>query len=186
MAAQLAKPLFVLLLLTSIPAPPLHAQAVPPEPGTYALSFGFPSSGDASVGIRKMLGSGANAGLNLTFSLDRRELDGADGDSRNHTWGLAIEPDIRLYRAQRGNVLPFLDLNAGFSFQGEDGGDWSGGVSAGAGIGVEWFPVPSMSLSGKTGLSLYYRRTDIGGSDATAKNMGIGTRTSSLSVNLYF
>lgn len=181
------KHLSLLCALALLPAAQLEAQVDPPEPGSYALSFGLLSSGDGAVGIRKMMTPNANAGLNLSFSLNRHELDRANGnDDESHSWGVGLTPDVRLYRNPRGNVIPFLDINAGLSVHGQDGGSWGGSVSTGTGIGVEWFPVSSMSISGKTGLAVFYNWNEAGDSEDAQRTYGLTTRTSSLTVNLYF
>lgn len=165
---------------------PALSQASPPESGTYALSFRFPSSASSQLGIRKILGSGANAGLNVGLSLNRavNERAGLDDEVSTH-WSAGLFPNVRFYRGGRANVLPFFVLDAGISYTDEADDASRLALSAGGGLGVEWFPVPSMSLSGTTGISLHYDRTE-NGTPETHAHTRLSSITSSLSVNLYF
>jgi len=181
-------PLGLALLVTAVLYPhSIFAQVSPPEPGTYAVSFGFPSSGSGQLGIRKILGSGANAGLDLGFSFDRAEHERPDSENETRTrWSVGLFPNVRFYRGGRANVLPFLALNAGVAYEDRSEDSWNVVVSGGGGVGVEWFPVSSMSLSGTTGIVLYYDRTEPDSPETGSKRVGFSSRTSSLSVNLYF
>jgi hypothetical protein len=177
------------LLLSAIavfhPAP-LLSQASPPESGAYGLSFRFPTSTSSQLGIRKMLGSGANAGLNMGLSFTRavHERAGSDDEVSTH-WSAGLFPNVRFYRGGRANVLPFLVLDAGISYTDEADDASRLALSAGGGLGVEWFPVASMSLSGTTGISLQYDRTK-NDTPETHAHTRLSSITSSLSVNLYF
>ena len=181
-------PLALALLVTAALHPhPIFSQVSPPEPGTYAVSFQFPSSHSYQLGIRKVLSSGANAGLNLSLSFDRAELERPDSGNEVATlWSVGLFPNLRLYRGGRANVLPFLAFNAGVSYQDRGENGWNAAVSGGGGVGVEWFPVASMSLSGTTGISLHYDRTEGETPETGSNRIGFSSVTSSLSVNLYF
>ena len=181
--------LWAMVALLAFVAPPrdLVAQVEPPEPGTYAVSFEFPSSDSGEFGVRKVLESGVNAGLNVSFLFNRASSDrqGTGEDTRTR-WSLGIGPDFRFYREARGAVLPFLFLNGRISYEDHNDDVWSGGISGGTGVGVEWFPVTSMSVSGATGVGLSYSRSDSDMSGTTTSNTTVSSFTSSLAVNIYF
>ena len=178
-----AKFVSTLLLLLLLPAA-ARAQSVLPDPGDRALSFSLPSGGGYGFGLRWMRSDGRSLGLDVTPSLDwrRNETD----DESETTWALSIRPELRLYRGDAaGPVVPFAQyrLSVGYSSHTQD--RYGFGVGADVGIGVEWFPLEAMSVSGSTGLGLDYSRQG-GGASPTTENVTLQSFRSELRIALWY
>jgi hypothetical protein len=81
-------------------------------------------------------------------------------------------------------VVPFLELGGDVLYRDGTGLGWGGDLGATAGLGVEWFPLRSMSLSGSTGVRLAYRHVD--GDGFSEDSLALGVFRSELLLNLYF
>jgi hypothetical protein len=177
------------LLLTTLVALalPLLAsaqdRASTPPPGSHAVTFSLPDGGGAGFGVRRVLGSGANAGLELLIGVSRSSTDTPTGELTSSNYQVGLAPDIRLYRGSSAPVVPFVELSGEIRYLKSDDDDWVLRGVAGAGLGVEWFPLPSISVSGSTGLRLDLARAD---GATTSNTLQLGAGRSALRLNLYF
>jgi len=181
----------VAVLLTTLVAPQLGPGLAAQSPtslpavGTHAVTFSLPDGGGAGFGIRKMRSATTNVGVEIQFGVSRRWVDSGDNNEfppdGGTSWLVGLRPDVRLYRRTEGPVLPFLEWNGHLGYQGASGGRWVVDGSVGAGLGVEWFPLQGMSLSGSTGLAGTYT-----GADSGAHSLAVGMFRSELILNLYF
>jgi len=96
---------------------------------------------------------------------------------------------VRKILGSGANFGVTVHFGAGWSWR-EDGSEthsgdaWVGDLGANAALGVEWFPMRSMSLSGSTGVRLGYAHADNG---ATSQNsLSLRAFRSELLLNLYF
>lgn len=156
-----------------------------PLKGQYGISFAFPDGGGAGLGVRKLLSSTTNAGLELQFSVSHRNTEHPPAaDVSASVWSFGLAPDVRLYRKIGVPVVPFLALDGIVRFQhAENSNVFSTG--AGIGIGAEWFPIRSMSLSGSTGAVARYDHQEQ--PDGRIDNIvSLGLFHSELTLNLYF
>ncbi|MDH5589334.1 MAG: hypothetical protein OEZ65_09805 [Gemmatimonadota bacterium] len=163
-----------------------HAQSersLPPA-GSYGISFGLPDGGGSSFGIRKLLSETTNGGLDFQFGLRRLEYGGTDLRDPETLVGFGVVPSVRLYRREFGDVVPFLEVHGAVVYQKGAVDSWAASAAVGTGLGVEWFPVPGMSVSGSVGIEGTYDHVDAG--TVTRTGYGVTTRRSELSVNLYF
>lgn len=156
-----------------------------PRAGQTGLFFNFPDGGGAGFGMRKMLSRTTNAGLGLQFSLSHQRATGPGQFDNSHTsWSIGVSPDLRLYQSRRSPVVPFLALNAQVGYTHIDQDTHGIGTGAGVGIGAEWFPTRSMSVSGSTGITATYDHQSH--TDVSADNLSINLFRSQLTLNLYF
>lgn len=170
------------LVSLTVAAPARGQESHPlPAPGTHAISVNVPDGGGAGFSIRKILESGANLGLNVTFGAS---WIWPESGSSSHSYQLGIGPDVRLYRRETGPVVPFLHLGSEISYQGGSQDNWAGGLSADVGVGAEWLPLTSMSLAAWTGLGARYRHASA--SVSHRDDLSIGAFRSQLELNLYF
>lgn len=158
------------------------------EPGTKSISFALPGNGwGQSFGIWKMISDDTNLGINVR--LNRRSGDVA-GSTATKQFGLSVGPEIRYYTADFGPVVPFIygSANIGYSKESEPGDRSAMTLGLGGGLGVEWFPLDNIGISGFTGVVLDHTRHSIraGGSTMKQSSTMFGTVTSGLSINLYF
>ncbi len=167
------------------PSVPTPVQPPVPSEGSWGVSFNLPDGGGTGLGVRKMVSDRTNFGVDLTLDVDRRELEnGAVSDERT-SWIVGVNPDLRLYRSARGPVVPFIEVEARVQY-GESNEDVSSfGAGAGLGLGVEWFPLDRMSISGSTGLDVDYTRADAP-SDTSSNRTSVRFFRSELTLNLYF
>lgn len=155
-----------------------------PAPGTYAVTFSLPSGGGGGFGVRKVLGSGANAGLELLLGYSRNSTDAQNGEVTRSRYHLGLAPDVRLYRGSAAPVIPFVEISGDVSYLGSDDDAWELQAGTGIGLGVEWFPLTSMSVSGSTGLRLQLARTE--NDLVTSNRLSLASVRSALRLNLYF
>lgn len=156
---------------------------LPPE-GSYGLSFRLPDGGGAGFGFRTMLSPTLNAGVQLDVSYSRRErTDGDTGDTTSSAWGVAVRPDVRLYRWYTGPVVPFIEVGGTFGYSEGERGSWRWEAGGRLGLGVEWFPLESMSISGSTGIDGGYSHSQRPG--RANREIRFGAFRSELLLNLY-
>jgi len=177
-----------LALLASLllPAAGAGQQGHPlPAVGSHGLTFSLPEGGGAGFGIRKMTSERKSVGVELQVGVAwHRFEEGGDEEHSQTSFSLGVAPDLRLYRRGAGPVVPFLELSGRAGYQASDSEAWAVNGSAGVGLGVEWIPLPSMSVSGSTGMALVAQYADSGASSQTRLNLG--AFRSRISLNLYF
>lgn len=181
--------LVLYIMAFAVPFVTLHAQEGPtPEVGTYGVAFNLPDGGGAGFGLRKMISERTNLGIDVTLDLDRREFeDEAIGTDAATDWSIAVSPDLRLYRDARGPVVPFLEIDALLGYAEESDVRSGITVGAGAGIGVEWFPLDGMSISGSTGVSARFSHDESDTASPASRDQFLVTAfRSQLTLNLYF
>jgi hypothetical protein len=122
-----------------------------PDPGTHAVAIALPDGGGGGFAVRKILDSGANLGITVHFGSAWNWREGGQDD---HAFEVGVGPDVRLYRRRSGPVVPFIELGGDVVYRDGPEGAWAGDLGASAALGVEWFALRSMSLSGSTGLRL--------------------------------
>lgn len=178
------------MALAAVAAAPAAAQQAASanalQEGRRSISFGLPSGGGSSFGIWTMLSERTNLGL--IGQLQVEQQDDPDVDS----WGLRLAPAIKRYVRRAGPVAPFLYGNVALGWESETqpGGEesaWSIGTFGG--LGVEWFPVSSVSIGGHTGIGLEYRSIDVDptiGASQSSSELALRTATSQLSIQIYF
>lgn len=156
-----------------------------PTVGSHAVMFSLPEGGGAGFGIRKMTSERKSVGVEvqLGVSYSRYDHGALEDESRTH-FALGVAPDVRLYRRDRGPVVPFMEIEGRLGYQDAHGDAWAVDGGAGLGLGVEWLPLPSMSISGSTGLALTLQHSEGGGNSQTGLN--VGAFRSRISLNLYF
>ena len=159
-----------------------QSDSVLPASGSYGVSFGLPSGGGAAFGVRKMISSTTNAGLEI--QIDFAWSDNAPAGAQRTRFALGVSPDLRLYRGSSGPVVPFLELGLAFTYQNGPADFWGVNNAVGVGLGVEWFPLEAISVSGSTGARASYQYwTATGGSN---QSVGVSLFHSELLLNLYF
>ena len=192
----------VVAVLLILPSAPLRAQTQPTDrlvPGAWSLSFALPSGGGGSVGLWTMVSRRANLGVNLGFSFNRttsKYVDSVSGTLRDDEvrWSIRVEPTVMLYQRLRPNVAPFLlgQIGASYGWTGSSSPSestrwrtWS--VYSRLGLGLEWFPVPAVSVNGWMAISIEaafaHSRSNYAVNDATT--FDAGTLTSVLALRIY-
>jgi len=187
-------------------AAPVLAQETPEAPaslvrGKHAFSFDVPPSGGGAVGGWVSLRDRTQLGLRLGLNLHEGHDTSDDSiTSRRQQQGFAqVGLELRRFHPVSANVAPFVSATvfSGYARQHvTQGGNaarqtfWNAG--AGIGVGVEWFPVPAVSLGGRLGLDASYGhsriRSDFGGTESvsTSNSFDLNTGTSALSLKIYF
>ena len=158
-----------------------------PTAGSYGVSFGLPDGGGAGFGLRRMLSSRINAGLDVVFDVSWQDFDRPVGpqEEPRTSFHLELVPNIRLYKGSEGAiVLPFLLLGLRGSYTKAPVDGWGVGAGAEVGLGVEWFPAPAVSVSGSTGARATYGSNS--GQGYSGKFFNLGVFRSELTLNLYF
>lgn len=187
------------------PAPANAQEPAPvistPEKGTWSLAIELPDGGGSSLGLWKMTGERTNFGLQVGFSWtdNEQEADDQSSSTDDNAWSLNLAPTIQRYFRVAENVAPFLiggiDFGVGqtrrrrqtseFTFE-----DLQTNYSLGAkvGIGVDWFPLESISIGAHTGLRLRFVdfRREGTGVEASGHNIRVNTFLSSLLLRIYF
>jgi hypothetical protein len=176
------------------------------QKGAWSLSFALPGSDrDGTLGAWKMVGPRTNLGVFVGVGAIRSdgETDTPAGERETTETRTSLDVGVqaRRYVTDPADVAPFLfgAVSVGTSRQERD--DESAydsrmsGTQAGlsAGVGVEWFPVRRVSISGQTGFTVNAGLSDGAqglpdGGEATYDGtfMGVGTFTSGLTLQIYF
>lgn len=174
--------------------------------GAWSLSFAVPGyntgGGSGELGAWKMVGPRTNLGVTLTASTQRSESSGGEFEATDRRTDLNLNLNVKRYVMQPAEVTPFLLVGAGIGHSSQDrevtpaGPDQSAsGLTGGvrAGVGLEWFPVRRVSISGHTGLTVTGSGLESEGeaSDGTpvageADTFFFGTFTSALSLQIWF
>lgn len=203
--------LLALLMLAAVHAA-AAAQEAPAGPnalrqGAWSLSFGLPVGGlgtgpevGAGLGVWRMVSGRINLGVDLEVEYYRADAEDATGAEREREvaragLGLAARRYLDVGRA----VAPFLAgrVGAGLFRESTDGDDVPGPVTArgwradtSGGVGLEWFPASSVSVSGSTGVGIAYdrSRTPAGPErgEVEASGFSVGTFTTELGFRVYF
>jgi hypothetical protein len=162
-----------------------QSQSSLPAAGSYGVSFSLPSGGGAGFGVRKMLSSIKSVGIEFQGGLSWREASQPSGDQESRTdVRLGVSPNIRLYNRVAGPVVPFLQVVGSLAYTSAPNDGWAVDGGGGVGLGVEWLPLPGMSISGTTGVNAVYRHSVGGGLSQNSFNLG--AVRSQLELNLYF
>ena len=186
--------LVALTILAWVPAgaqaqqPRADGREAPAFVGDYVLSFQLPDGGGPGVG----LGFQATTRTRLQFSVrgqwsqveTENQASGTDHSVRN--WNVEAGPEIRIYGLQNRRVLPFFHL-AGSGGYGESVSGASQTIIRGElGFGAEWFPLPSIGISGQTGLGVARLRNEQSDPGPRVTTLQAELFRSALSLNLYF
>lgn len=178
----------VTVLVSLVVAPSLlAAQSGLPLPpvGSHAVSFALPDGGGAGVGVRKLVSERRSVGVELQLGVAWHDVDTPQGEGQSQTTlSVGLSPDLRMYTRDRGPVMPFVEWTGRVGYRDGANDTWAVDGRLGLGLGVEWFPLPSMSVSGSTGLALSLLHQSNGGLDTRA--VTFGAFRSELSMNLYF
>lgn len=160
------------------------------ERGRRSLSFSLPDGGGASFGYWVMRSEQTNLGIDVGFRINRSIIEGND-DPMNYS--ISVGPALRRYVVLDGHVAPFLQggIDLSYGSRSVGGGDErSIGLRPTVGLGVEWFPVRSISIGGYAGIGIGYARTrvdlDTGTDPDPTQTLSIGTFTSALALRIYF
>jgi hypothetical protein len=185
-------------------APPLFGQIDRPlnslAPDARALSFAALGSRSGAIEYRRMRTPHSALGFALVAraGYDRAEMEDSlrTITSSQLGAGISVGPTLRRYvsTSDRVNPYAFGALLVGFDTgrqsppSGPETSQWGLNGSLAAGIGLEWFPVREVSLSGQSGLQLTARYATSESGTVSAQQVGVGLNTfaSSLSVSLYW
>ncbi|HST59198.1 MAG TPA: hypothetical protein VLK84_10925 [Longimicrobium sp.] len=196
-----------------VPAQDAPADSAPPLPnglrkGAWSLSFvapGYSGLGGetAEFGVWEMVGPRTNVGVTLDLSVagQSRETSGANDQTTAYT-RLGLGLNARRYLATSRSVVPYVHGRVfgrvGFDRRDDVGSGFeenvrSLGAGADAGVGVEWFPVRQVSLSGHTGVrfSSFNYTSEVTTPEqeereSTSREGIFQTFTSALSLRIYF
>lgn len=167
------------------------AQAQGPEaltPGKTSIAFSIPTSGSNSFGIWKQLTPTRALGINAAVEYGR--IDEDSGNDRSE-FAISLAPSMKWYRSLSRTVAPFIQGSAGVGYNrvvnevGDQEIESDGfNVNASAGLGVDWFPLNSISIGGFTGLRAAFGSFNNGNSDQTSAL--VRTFTSGLTMHIYF
>jgi hypothetical protein len=173
------------------------------QKGTWSLSFAAPGYGAgerAEFGAWEMVGARTNLGLTLGVGVIGAEVETGGGE-----WNVA-ETDVDLgiavkrYVMEPREVTPFLlgSVAVGGRYDRRESPQYdetirSTSAAVRAAVGVEWFPVRRVSLSGQTGFGLFAGRSDVetetpDGTRQKAETSQVSFQsfTSALSLHIYF
>lgn len=178
--------LLLAALLCGVPTVLRGQDASPlPKAGSYGLSFGLPNGGGAGFGLRQMRSGRKSLGVALQFGVGwQQRSDSIQGDFSSTGLSVGARPDLRLYRRVSGPVVPFIGVDAQFTYQRSSNFDWALSGGMGVGLGAEWFPSPGISISGWSGAAARYRHIDT--RDGSENGLNVGDFRSELTFNLYF
>ncbi|MCY3757932.1 MAG: hypothetical protein OXG96_09445 [Acidobacteria bacterium] len=146
--------------------------------GSWALGVALPSASGRSLSLWNVRSPGTALGLETRLSSysgerdsdDLEDLDRSDTRSRYRSLRLHLRPAIKLYRPLHDGVAPFVFWKARAEFALRDSrfdrdsvrrstrNDRDLDLGLAAGLGTEWFPFQRISLNGRTGLDLSYRK----------------------------
>ncbi|MDZ7292120.1 MAG: hypothetical protein ONB44_19780 [candidate division KSB1 bacterium] len=147
------------------------------ERGNRSLAFSLFSDG-GTFGYWVLKTRRTNLGINLGLRVSHTD----DGRSRT-SWNVQLAPAIKRYMIVYKSVAPhyYGCLQAGY---GKDSNttNWNFGLNAG--FGVEWFPVPEISVGSFTGFNLSYSQQTAG--DDTRKSFNVLSFTPRLTMYIYF
>lgn len=200
----------VLALAPSVRAQDAPADSASPPPnglrkGAWSLSFvapGYSGSETAEFGVWEMVGARTNVGVTLDLNVYGRTRETSGDDQADAGTGVGLGLNVRRYLAVSRTVVPYLHGRVtgrgGFSRRDDLGAGYeetvrSMGAGADAALGVEWFPVRHVSLSGHTGVrytSIRYNVKLTTPTDedrkSTSRDGIFQTYTSALSLRIYF
>lgn len=176
------------------------------QKGTWAISFippGFSGASErAEFGAWEMVGARTNLGLTLAIAVFGVDSESSvSGDASTASTDVTLGINLKRYVAPPREVTPYLMGGAfiGGRFERREGPDdyqetIRGMTSSVVGaVGVEWFPVRRVSLSGQTGFGLRIGRStteqvlpDDTEHDVESRLVGFTSFTSALSLQIYF
>ena len=147
------------------------------ERGKRSLAFSLFSDG-GTFGYWVLKSRLTNLGLNCSLHVSHFD----DGRKRT-SWNVQLAPAIKRYMIVYKSVAPhyYGSLQAGYGKSG-NATNWNFGFIAG--LGVEWFPVPEISVGSFTGFNFSYSQQKAG--DYTQKAFTVLSFTPRLTMNIYF
>lgn len=173
------------------------------QKGTWSLSFAAPGYGSgerAEFGVWEMVGARTNLGLALGVTVIGAETESGSGESSLAETDVDLGIALKRYVMEPREVTPFLlgSVAVGGRYDRRESPQYDETIrgtnaSVRAAVGVEWFPVRRVSLSGQTGFGVFAGRAEV------EQEMPDGTRhetetsqvsfqsfTSALSLHIYF
>lgn len=173
------------------------------QKGTWSLSFAAPGYGSgerAEFGVWEMVGARTNLGLTLGVSVIGAESESNGSESSVAETDVDLGIALKRYVMEPREVTPFLlgSIAVGGRYDRRDSPQYdetvrSAQAAVRAAVGVEWFPVRRVSLSGQTGFGMFVGRADVeqempDGTTYEGKNSQVSFQsfTSALSLHIYF
>lgn len=175
------------------------------QKGAWSISFLAPVYGGsgqrAEFGAWEMVGPRTNLGLTLRLTVGGSELGNGQQETTQAETSVGLGANVRQYLARPRDVTPYVHAAASVAGdyrrrEGTGGYEETERGAAGgaeAALGVEWFPVRRMSVSGHTGFTLFARRWDLHlerpdgeDSDSQGRAMFVNSVTSALTLQIYF
>jgi hypothetical protein len=165
------------------PATPLAAQTITSHPaserGQHSLALSF--YGGQQIGYWTKKSDRTDLGLDF----------GVSGAFRDETTDLTINltPALKHYLSAAGALAPYSYVGLPFSWNrtsrdnvgAPDGSSSAVSVGGSVGLGLDWFPLPQVSIGGHAGLVAYHW-----GSEGAEGTFIINTLSSGVRVQLYF
>lgn len=150
------------------------------ESGSHMLSFSAPFGGGGLFsGLDDFFGGGAGTAPTISYYMgvsDEFQLGGAVGFSYDDDVVLTLSPTAKFFFTTDQRVNPYGYGRVDIFHDGRaEGGDGETDIGLGAGIGVEFFMVPEVSLGARAGVELL---------DTTPDD--ISTFSSGFDLNFYF
>jgi hypothetical protein len=140
------------------------------QKGAWSLSFAAPGYGTgerAEFGVWEMVGARTNVGFTLGVSVLGAETEGSSGEATVADTDVDLGLNVKRYVMEPREVTPYLlgSVSIGGRYERREGQEYeetSRGTSASlrAGVGVEWFPVRRVSVSGHTGFGMFAGHMD--------------------------
>lgn len=175
------------------------------QKGSWSLSFappGYSGSGERSeFGVWEMVGARTNLGLTLAVAVygSESEID-SGGETTMASTLVDVGVSVKRYVMAPRDVTPFVLGSAalGGRFERREADEFTEtirgmNVGARAAVGVEWFPVRRMSLSGQTGFGFQTGRYDTEQEfpddtrrEGELRSVSFNSFTSALSLHIYF
>lgn len=165
------------------------------ETGRRSIALALPGEGSGEFSIWKMASDTRNRGLKVSVSASAGSSTSPAGSGDTQSISNFAGPAFRRYLSRAAPVAPYLQTSVlvGGSYRRHgvesattthSGARWTTGGELAVGIGAEWFPHRRASIGGHTGLRFngFYRDER----DAHHWQIGAGTMTSALSLQLYF
>lgn len=147
------------------------------ERGNRSLAFSLLSDG-GTFGYWVLKSKRTNLGINLSLRVSHY-----DAGRKSTSWNVQLAPAIKRYMIVYKSVAPhyYGSLQIGY---GKDSNATNWNIGLNAGLGVEWFPVPEVSVGSFTGFNLSYsqRKAD----SYVQKAFTVFSFTPRLTVYIYF
>ncbi|HEX8905646.1 MAG TPA: hypothetical protein VF771_12420 [Longimicrobiaceae bacterium] len=189
-----------LTLMAALPARAQETVEAPPSlvAGKHAFSFDIPQSGGGAIGGWANLTARTQLGVRLGAHFRHQRQTASDSTDYGQTVrDMQLGVEVRRFMPVSAAVAPFVGGSLFTSFGRQTQDDqfhelaqsyWGGGADLG--IGVEWFPVSTVSVGGRLSVDATYSHTrarlDGAPGPGTGNFFEIGTGTSALSLKIYF